>query len=131
MSKDWRRKWQTTSAFLPGKFHGQWSLVGYSPCGHKELDITRWLNTHTHTHTERCLRRAGIQWWLYHLYKFSLDSNSRLAFTESALPISSLPTADHGTLQPPQSHELIPYSKYKYIYIKRLKQNLFILFPCR
>ena len=27
----WRRKWQPTSAFLPGKFHGQKSLVGYSP----------------------------------------------------------------------------------------------------
>ena len=26
--------------FLPGKFHGQRSLVGYSPWGHKELDMT-------------------------------------------------------------------------------------------
>ena len=28
----------TTSVFLPGEFHGQRSLVGYSPWGHKELD---------------------------------------------------------------------------------------------
>ena len=25
----WRRKWQPTPVFLPGKFHGCWSLVGY------------------------------------------------------------------------------------------------------
>ena len=31
----WRRKWQATPVFLPGKSHGQRSLVGYSPWGHK------------------------------------------------------------------------------------------------
>ena len=31
----WRRKWQPTPAFLPGKSHGQRSLVGYSAWGHK------------------------------------------------------------------------------------------------
>ena len=30
----------TTPVFLPGKSHGQRSLVGYSPWGHKELDMT-------------------------------------------------------------------------------------------
>ena len=30
----------TTPAFLPGEFHGQRSLVGYSPRGHKELEMT-------------------------------------------------------------------------------------------
>ena len=30
-----RRKWQLTPVFLTGKFHGQRSLVGYSPLGHK------------------------------------------------------------------------------------------------
>ena len=34
-----------------GKFHGQRSLVGYSPCGCKESDTSEQLNTHTHTHT--------------------------------------------------------------------------------
>ena len=29
----WRRGWQPTLVFLPGKFHGQRSLVGYSPRG--------------------------------------------------------------------------------------------------
>ena len=31
--------------FLPGKFHGQRSLAGNSPCGHKELDMTVATNT--------------------------------------------------------------------------------------
>ena len=39
----WRREWQTTPVFLPGEFHGQRSLVGYSPLGPKESDITKWL----------------------------------------------------------------------------------------
>ena len=30
-----RRKWQLTPVFLPGEFHGQGSLVGYSPWGHR------------------------------------------------------------------------------------------------
>ena len=30
----------THSVFLPGEFHGQRSLVGYSPWGHKESDMT-------------------------------------------------------------------------------------------
>ena len=34
----WRRKWQHTPVFLPGKFHGQNSLVGYSPRSCEELD---------------------------------------------------------------------------------------------
>ena len=36
----WRRKWQPTPGFLPSKSHGQKSLVGYSPWGCKELDMT-------------------------------------------------------------------------------------------
>ena len=36
--------------FLPGEFHGQRKLMGYSPWGRKELDMTELL-THTHTHT--------------------------------------------------------------------------------
>ena len=31
--------------FLPGKSHGQRSLVGYSPWGHKESDMTDCLST--------------------------------------------------------------------------------------
>ena len=40
----WRRKWQLTPVLLPGKFHGQRSLVGYSPWCPKESDTTERLH---------------------------------------------------------------------------------------
>ena len=43
-----------TPVFLLGEFHGQRSLLGYSPWGCKELDTTEQL-THTHTHTQEDL----------------------------------------------------------------------------
>ena len=36
----WRRNWLPTPVFLPGEFHEQRRLVGYSPWGRKELDMT-------------------------------------------------------------------------------------------
>jgi len=41
--KPLKRKWQPTPVFLPGKPHGQRSLRGYSPWGHKELVKTEQL----------------------------------------------------------------------------------------
>jgi len=35
----WRREWLLTPVFLPGKSHGQRSLVGYNPWGCKDSDI--------------------------------------------------------------------------------------------
>ena len=43
----WSRKWQPgTPVFLPGELHGQRSLVGYSPRGHRESDTTERLHFH-------------------------------------------------------------------------------------
>ena len=49
----WRRKWQPLPVFLPGEFHGQRSLLDYSPWGRSQT----WLSTHTSTtlHTWKCL----------------------------------------------------------------------------
>ena len=41
-----RRQWQPTPVLLTGKAHGERSLVGCSPWGHKELDTTEWLHFH-------------------------------------------------------------------------------------
>ena len=41
----YRRKWQSTPLFLPGKFHEQRSQAGYISWGHKELNATKWLST--------------------------------------------------------------------------------------
>ena len=38
-----------TPVFLPGKSHGQMSLVGYSPWGHKESDMTEHAPTPPHS----------------------------------------------------------------------------------
>jgi len=49
----WRRKRQPTPVFLPRKFHGQKSLIGYNPRGPKESDMTEnMVHTHRHTHTD-------------------------------------------------------------------------------
>ena len=53
-----RNKWQPTPVFLPGKSHGQRSLVGYSPWGLKQLDKTEQL-THN-TYSFRLLEARGI-----------------------------------------------------------------------
>ena len=39
----WKREWQPTPVFLTIEFHGQRSLVGYSPWSRKELDTTEQL----------------------------------------------------------------------------------------
>ena len=39
-----QKQWQPTPVLLPGKPHGQRSVVGYSPCGHKESNTTERLH---------------------------------------------------------------------------------------
>ena len=46
----WKRKWQPTPVFLPGKSHGQRSLVGYSPWGCKRV----WHNLATEQQQSIC-----------------------------------------------------------------------------
>ena len=41
-----RRAWQLTLVLMPGESCGQKSLWGYSPQGHKELDMTETVHTH-------------------------------------------------------------------------------------
>ena len=43
---DRRRHWHPTPVLLPGKSHGQRSLVGCSPWGRWESDTTEWLHFH-------------------------------------------------------------------------------------
>ena len=55
---NWRREWQPTPVFLPGKSHRQRGLAGYSLGGQKELDTTEWLSVHTCT--EKYINHKGI-----------------------------------------------------------------------
>ena len=56
----WRRKWQPTPVLLPGKSHGQRSLVGYRPWGHKESDTTERLYVLTYYDIKICLSLSDL-----------------------------------------------------------------------
>ena len=69
----WRREQQPTPLFLPGEFHAQSSLVGYSPWGRKESDTTeadtlvlgcsRWVGTPRRilpSKTQKCQHPANF-----------------------------------------------------------------------
>ena len=59
----WKRKWQLAPVFLPGKFHGQRSLVDYSPLGHKEWNMTE----HECTYINKCIYMVGPPYtWVPH-----------------------------------------------------------------
>ena len=70
-----RRQWQATPVLLPRKSHGRRSLVGYSPWGREESDLTEQLHFHfSLSHTGEgngnplqcsCLEnpRDGGAWW--------------------------------------------------------------------
>ena len=45
-SQLWRRQWHPTPVLLPGKSHGQRSLIGFSPWGREESDMTERLHFH-------------------------------------------------------------------------------------
>ena len=47
-----RRAWKPTPVFLLRESHAQRSLEGYSPWGHKEVDMTEQLSTHSSTYSE-------------------------------------------------------------------------------
>ena len=53
-----RRKWQPTPVILPGEFHGQRSLAGYSPWGCKESGIIEQLS-HTHI-ISKCVNHVAV-----------------------------------------------------------------------
>ena len=76
----WRRKWQPTPVFLPGKSHGQ-----NSSWGHKELDTSEQL---IHYHTEisvkrrvSCLSCLALS-LVYHRTKDLQGTKSRKSFAD-------------------------------------------------
>ena len=76
----WRRKWQPTPVLLPGKSHGRRSLVGYSPWGHKESDMTEWLHTLTDM-IQRLLQQS--RWQTMRSLSSLFNSDYKLLFVDS------------------------------------------------
>ena len=90
IAKLWRRKWQPTPVFLPGKSHGLRILVGYSPWGCKEPDTTEWFHfTHIaklhpnamlsilpgFQHSFLLLHNQNHIWWLKALSVYYLSTS--------------------------------------------------------
>ena len=61
-----RRAWQRIPVFLPGKSNGQRSLVGYSPWGCRESDMTEWLTLYILIH-------VYIHYNMYYIIIVDLD----------------------------------------------------------
>ena len=65
----WRREWQLTSVFLPGEFHGQKSLLGYSPGvtkSHTTEQLTLSLTSNIQTITNTDWNRNTVSSWWHH-----------------------------------------------------------------
>ena len=115
----WVRKWQPTPVFLPVEFHGQRSLVGYSPWGRKELDTTEQLST---AHRNRLIREnhkficMHLHMWISRgeklgrvvrtlvyisIHNYSVNSVSRPLMSNSLRPHGLYPARllCHGILQ--------------------------------
>ena len=80
----WRRKWQPTPVFLPGESHGQRSLGGYSPWGHKELDMTEQL---TLSHLKFYIYLLFFRFFFHIRHYRVLSSEQRRYFEERLLTI--------------------------------------------
>ena len=73
----WRRKWQPTPVFLPGKSHGQRSLVGSSPWGRRESNMTKQLNSSNKLGLQHQPRTKGrrSRRWSFHTSKLQPKSS--------------------------------------------------------
>ena len=111
----WRRAWQPTPVFLPGESHGQRSLEGYSPWGHRVRHdwATKRALTSEHTENHLCSvwssgtkGSAVTQVWvqiLPALLPGSVTSVDSLSLSGPQFPLSN---ADEG------SSHLIGLSRY-------------------
>ena len=80
----WSRSWQPTPVFLPGESHGQRSLEGYSPWGHKESDTTEW----------RSINTGNLKWFLWWLS--SKESTCKAGDLGSSPGLGKSPGGGHG-----------------------------------
>ena len=76
---------EPTPVFLPGKYHGQSSLVGFSTCGHKESNMSEQLTLIHFALKCQALHEACSN--KYHIYSFYLGplflKDLKLSFTMS------------------------------------------------
>ena len=87
-----RRECLPPPIFLPGQSHGQRSLVGYIPWGHKESDTTERLNNNDFTASEKNCSWGGVSrmlsvrylvWFFKNTHNKYMSSSFRLPETDS------------------------------------------------
>ena len=104
----WSRAWQPTPVFLPGEFHGQRSLAGYSPWSCKELDLTEQLalsvvrlSHHSPPHSLlpflhscmcmlssfSCVRLFATQWTVPHQVPLSMEFSRQEYWSRLPFPL--------------------------------------------
>ena len=98
----WRRARHPTPVFLSGESHGQRSLMGYSPWGHKLSDTTE--HARTHVCWETMAEQAFRQVFFRRFYELSfLPLISRIALkllTETSVPGDQHKPGIHTDLSP-------------------------------
>ena len=102
----WRR--QPTPVFLPKKSHGQRSLAGYSPRGHKDLDTTERLNNRNsngenRTELRKTMKKQGVG------FTDKLEASAQKSLPREGLPEFSLEFASSAwnrLLRQPMTHRL-------------------------
>ena len=77
-----RRKWQPTPVFLVGKFHGQRSLVGYSPRGHKELNMTEHTCMEKPRHSSVFTFADAVKWEVHKIHPQETEAQQAKKETE-------------------------------------------------
>ena len=82
----WRRKWQPTPVYSPGKFHGQRSLGGYSSRGHKESNMTLLTHTGAHAHTQAYTLTGARMHACTHTESFTLRNMISASLIATAPP---------------------------------------------
>ena len=95
--------------FLPGKSHGQKSLVGFSPWGQKDwIQLSNWVctdaacvsTTHHEPSLMSCDSHVGPEYWPSLLQVQTLASSGELSLSYWCLPILGLPAQVLGNPTP-------------------------------
>ena len=115
--QSWRRKWQSTPVFLPGKSLGQRDPGGYSPRGHKESDSTERLNnmfnnTDIRVVAKNVTRQTGI--WIFKVLFHRLTKQgvlNKLGMCAKSLQLC-LSLCDPMDCSPPGSSMGFPRQEY-------------------
>ena len=109
---DWRRKWQPTPVFLPGKSHGLRMLVGNSPWGRKESHTTKQLHfTQTTRYCAQITNAVGFLFSLFFLC-FILDSFYYFVFKNNDLFFYTIKPAISWKLHKPEDMGVTYLSDY-------------------